>query len=124
MTLIFAAAIAVLFGAGAFLMLKADLFRVVVGVVLIANAANLALMAVGLTRGRAPIHPLPEGEPISDPLTQAMTLTAVVIGFATAALLVSLVHRVYATHHTVDLDELSAHEIAREEAAERDELAV
>lgn len=120
MILLFSIAIAVLVGTGAYLMLKPDLVRVVVGMVLFSNAANLALMASGLGRGRAPIHELPAGEEISDPLVQAMTLTAIVIGFGVTALLLCLVYRVYATHSSVDLDELVAAE-EREEPTEEDE---
>jgi len=107
MNLIFAITIGVLFGSGAMLMLKADLLRVVVGLVLVSNAAALTVIASGLTRGAAPIEPLPPGKPVADPLTQAMTLTALVIGFAVTALLLALVYRVYETHRSVDLDDLS-----------------
>lgn len=123
MTLILAAAIGVLFGSGAFLLMKPDLFRTVVGVVLIANAANLTLMASGLGRGASPIHPLGEGA-VSDPLVQAMTITALVIGFGVTALLLSLAYRVYATSRTVDLDELSHAEASHEQELEREEVSV
>lgn len=116
MILILSLAVAVLFGAGAYLTLKADLLRVVVGMVLISNAANLFIMAAGLTKGAAPIYPLPAGESISDPLVQAMTLTAIVISFGVSALLLSLVYRVYTSHLSLDLDDLAAAE-EREEAA-------
>jgi multicomponent Na+:H+ antiporter subunit C len=121
--LILAATIGVLFGAGAFLLLKPDLFRTVVGVVLVANAANLTLMASGLGRGVSPIHPLGEGT-VSDPLVQAMTITAIVIGFGVTALLLSLVYRVYTTSRTVDLDELSHAEALHEQELEREEISV
>lgn len=117
MNLLLAAVVGALFGSGAFLILKPDLFRVVVGIVLISNAANLTLMGSGLVRGRAPILP-PEGQP-SDPLVQAMTLTALVIGFAVTALLLVLVFRVYTTHRSVDLDELVQAEARAEEDRER-----
>jgi len=81
--LAFSLVVGVLFGTGVFLLLKADLFRVVAGIVLISNAANLTLMASGVTRGASPILPAEEGGQIADPLVQAMTLTALVIGFAT-----------------------------------------
>lgn len=123
MTLIFSLAIGVLFGSGAFLLLKPDLFRVVVGIVLIANAANLALMASGLSRGRAPIHPVGE-ERVSDPLVQAMTITAIVIGFAVTALLLGIAYRLYVSAHTVDLDELSHAEARHEQELEREEVSV
>lgn len=108
MTLAFAVAAGVLAGSGAYLALKRDLLRVVAGIVLIANAANLTIMASGRTRGRSPILPV-EGD-ISDPLVQAMTVTALVIGFAVIALLLSLVYRVYTGYDTLDLDELSEEE--------------
>ncbi|CAA9542910.1 MAG: Na(+) H(+) antiporter subunit C [uncultured Thermomicrobiales bacterium] len=114
MTLLFAVAVAILFGSGAYLLLKHDLVRVVIGMVLISNAANLFIISAGLSRGQAPIYPLVEGEPVSDPLVQAMTLTAIVISFGVAALLLALVYRVYTSHLSLDLDELA-------EADERDE---
>ncbi len=122
MILATSALIAVVFAAGAFLMLKSDLFRVVIGMVLISNAASLTLMAAGLGRGTAPIYPL-EG-PVSDPLVQAMTLTALVIGFAVTALLLNLAYRVYTSLETVDLDELSREEVRREEELERGEVSI
>ncbi len=123
MILLLSAVIAILFGTGAFLMLKPDLFRVVVGMVMISNAAILALVASGLGRGAAPIHPLPE-ETVSDPLVQAMALTAIVIGFGVTALLLSLAYRVYASHASVDLDELSREEVRRATELEREEVSV
>jgi multicomponent Na+:H+ antiporter subunit C len=121
---VLSAVIGILFGAGAFLMLKPDLFRVVIGMVMISNAANLTLMASGLTRGRAPIHPLPDALEVADPLVQAMTLTAIVIGFGVTALLLSLVYRVYTSHATVDLDDLSHQEARKEAELEREEVQV
>ncbi len=122
MTLLFSLTIAVLFGAGAWLMLKPDLFRVVGGLALVSNAAVLTIMASGLRRGQAPIAPVSGDEPPSDPLVQAMALTAIVIGFAVTALLLVLVVRVYRTHRSVDLDDLSRMEARSEEEAEREEL--
>lgn len=123
MTLLFAVTVGVLFGSGAYLLLKPDLFRIVVGLVLIANAANVALMSSGLVRAKAPILPA-VGERLSDPLPQAMTITAIVIAFAFTALLLALAYRIYATAHTVDLDELSRAEVRHEQELERDEVAV
>ncbi len=122
MILVISVLIAVMFGAGTYLMLKSDLIRVVIGMVLVSNAACVTLMAAGIGRGAAPIHPL-EG-PVSDPLVQAMTLTALVIGFAVTALLLSLAYRVYVSLETVDLDELSRAEVRREEELEREEVSV
>jgi multicomponent Na+:H+ antiporter subunit C len=108
--------VAVLFGAGSYLMLKHDLIRLIIGMVLISNAANLFIMSAGLTTGAAPIYPL--GGETSDPLVQAMTLTAIVISFAVTALVLSLAWRVYVSHLSVDIRELSR---AEEMQADRDD---
>ena len=126
MTVLLAAAVGLLFGAGAYLMLRPDLLRVVVGMVMISNAASLTLMAAGLTRGRAPIG-VGDGEgaeAVSDPLVQAMTLTAIVIGLAVTALLLTLAYRVYMSHATVDLDDLAREEERAERELEREELTL
>lgn len=123
MTLLLAMAIGVIFGSGTYLMLKPDLFRVVMGMVLISNAANLTLMSAGLSRGAAPfVGQGEDGDPVSDPLVQAMTLTAIVIGLGVTALLLSLAYRVYTSHATVDLDELSQREAKTTQELEREEL--
>jgi multicomponent Na+:H+ antiporter subunit C len=54
-TLVFALAAGTIFGIGAYLLLNRDLLRVVLGIVLISQAATLTLIASGQTRGVAPI---------------------------------------------------------------------
>jgi multicomponent Na+:H+ antiporter subunit C len=115
MILILSLAVAVLFGSGCYLLLKPDLIRVVAGMILISNAASLFIMSAGLTKGEAPILPLPAGDTMSDPLVQAMTLTAIVISFAVAALLLSIVYRVYHAHRSIDIHLLA--EAEEEQAA-------
>lgn len=118
MILLVSIVVAIMFGSAAYLMLKRDLIRVITGMILIGNAANLFIMASGLRRGVAPVLPA-RGE-MSDPLVQAMTLTAIVIGFGVAALVLSLVYRVYESHSSVDLGRLIR---AEEQQAERDDTA-
>lgn len=122
MLLLLALAVAILFGSGAYLLLKHDLIRVVIGMVLISNAANLFIMAAGLSRGQEPIYPLIGNQPVSDPLVQAMTLTAIVISFGVAALLLALVYRVYASHLSLDLEEPAGVEERDEAVREFDVL--
>jgi len=110
--------VGIVFASGTFLLLQRDLTRVVVGIILISNSAVLFIISAGLTRGAAPILPL-EGEGASDSLVQAMALTALVIGFGVAALLLAMVYRLYATHGTVDLEEIAAAEMREAEALER-----
>ena len=122
MILVLSIAIAILFGSGVYLVLKEDLIRLAIGMALITNAANLFIVSSGLSRGPAPIFPLPENRRVADPLVQAMTLTAVVIGFGVSALLLSLVYRVYTSHLSLDLDDLSAAEEREEEAMEAERM--
>ena len=120
MKLAFALAAAALFGTGAYLLLHRDLVRVVLGIVLMSQAATLTLIASGLTRGDAPIYPLPDGE-ISDPLSQAMALTAIVIGLAVTALLLVLVLRVVRAYGSGELDEVAEEEAERDARLERED---
>ena len=106
MILAYSVAIAVLFGTGAYLLLKHDLIRVAAGIVLMSNAANLFIMAAGLSRGVVPVLPVPGAAEISDPVVQALVLTAIVISFGVSALLLSLVYRVYTSHLSLDIEDL------------------
>jgi multicomponent Na+:H+ antiporter subunit C len=118
MRLVFALAASIVFGSGAYLLLHRDLVRVVLGVVVISQAAVLTLIASGLTRGSAPIYPLTERR-VSDPLSQAMALTAIVIGLAVTALLLVLVLRVVVAYRTDELDVVDEQESDRDARLER-----
>jgi multicomponent Na+:H+ antiporter subunit C len=121
-SLIFAATAAALFGVGAYLVLHRDLVRVVLGIVIISQASVLTLIASGLVRGEAPIDP-PPGKPVTDPLSEAMALTAIVIGLAVTALLLTLVLRVVDAYRVRDLDEVSEEEADEDERLERADAA-
>jgi multicomponent Na+:H+ antiporter subunit C len=121
MNLAFALTAAVLFGTGAYLLLKGDLIRVVVGVALISQSAVLTLIASALTRGVAPIYPLPSA-PVSDPLVQSLALTALVIGLAVTALLLVVVDRVSHGYHSIARRELAEAEAARDAELERESV--
>ncbi len=122
MTLAFALAAASVFGIGAYLLLDRDLVRVVLGVMVISQSAVLTLIASGVTRGSAPIYPL-DDPPVSDPLSQAMALTAIVIGLAVVALLLVLVLRVVVSYRTQELTEVAEEEAERDARLEREYAA-
>ncbi|MGF3057405.1 Na(+)/H(+) antiporter subunit C [Microbacterium sp. YY-01] len=82
---------AVLFGCGVYAMLERSLTRVLIGFILLGNAVNLLLLIVMGKPGAAPFFG-DEG-PLSDPLPQALTLTAIVISFAVTAFLLALIYR-------------------------------
>jgi multicomponent Na+:H+ antiporter subunit C len=110
--------VGVLFGVGVVLMLTWDLIRMAAGAMLISSAATLFIMSAGLSPPRVPIHPLPPGGVVSDPLPQALALTAIVISFGTTALLLVLAFAVHRTHDVVDLDELARLEREAEHGVE------
>lgn len=118
MKLVFALSASIMFGTGAYLLLHRDLVRVVFGVVLVSQSAVLTLIASGLSRGIAPIYPFGD-KSVSDPLSQAMALTAIVIGLAVTALLLVLVLCVVRAYRTHELDELDQAEAARDARLER-----
>jgi multicomponent Na+:H+ antiporter subunit C len=115
--LAFALAAAVLFGCGAYLLLKRDLVRLVAGIMLISQCALVTIIGSSLSRGRAAIDVKP-GDVVSDPLPQALALTALVIGLATVALLLALVHRVVTVFRTAERDELAEGEAEHEASLE------
>jgi len=91
MELIVAAAIGLLAGCGVWLLLRPRTFQVTLGLALLSYAVNLFIFIMGWVRGgRAPI--VEAGKAVdfaafTDPLPQSLVLTAIVIGFATTALL-------------------------------------
>lgn len=93
MSVTMAATIAVLFGAGTYLLLQRALTRIVLGLALVAHAANLLLLGAGGPPGAPPlIGSSSEGE-MADPLPQALALTAVVISFGMTAFVLALAYR-------------------------------
>lgn len=99
-----------LYAAGLYMMVRRSMVKMVFGLTLLANAANLLIFTMGrLTRGRPPLVPVGGTEPVppfADPLTQALILTAIVIGFGVQAFALVLVKRVYDEVGTDDLDEM------------------
>lgn len=83
----------VLFAAGVYAMLERSLTRVLIGFLLLGNAANLFLLIVMGRPGVAPFYGAADPEDMSDPLPQALTLTAIVITFAVSAFLLALIYR-------------------------------
>lgn len=84
---------AVLIGTGSYLLLERSLTRVLVGVLLAGNGVNILFLVASGRSGRAPIYGLNPVDEISDPLPQAMVLTAIVITLAVATFLLTLAYR-------------------------------
>lgn len=85
--------VGVLMAAGVYLLLAPSLMRVIFGVLLLGNGVNILFLIVSGPSGRAPISGTNEPSTMSDPLPQAMVLTAIVISLAMLAFLLALAHR-------------------------------
>lgn len=112
MELVFATVIGVLYGAGLYLLMRRSLVQLVIGLVLLSQAANLLIFtAAGVRSSNAPL--VVEGahipaEEVADPLPQALILTAIVIGFGVIAFTLALFHTAYMRVGTDDLDQMKA----------------
>lgn len=95
MELVYSLAIGILAGSGVWLILRPRTFQVVVGITLISYAVNLFIFGMGrLFVGAPPI--IKRNAPVdtilyADPVPQALVLTAIVIGFATTALMLVVI---------------------------------
>jgi multicomponent Na+:H+ antiporter subunit C len=113
-TIAIAVAAGVLFGTGTYLLLQKLLSRIIVGLGLIAHAANLVLLGSGGTPGRPPIVDGAEPSAYSDPLEQALVLTAIVITFGVTAFLLALAYRSWEEHGADEVeDDVEDRRIAR-----------
>jgi len=99
-----------LYAAALYLMLRRSLAKLIVGLALLGNAANLLIFTTGgLTRAAPPIVPRDQirpFEPIADPLPQALILTAIVIGFGVLAFMMVLAYRTHQVTGSEDVDDM------------------
>jgi multicomponent Na+:H+ antiporter subunit C len=102
-TVVLVAVIGCLYAAGVFLLLERSLTRVLLGILLLGNATNLLLLAAGGRAGGPPILGTGPTERMSDPLAQAMILTAIVITFGMAAFLLAMIYRNWQVGHREDV---------------------
>ena len=85
----------VLIAAGVYLLTERAMNRILLGVLLGSNGISVLFLVASGPSGRAPILSGPEdaGRGMSDPLPQAMVLTAIVITLAMVAFLLTLAFR-------------------------------
>jgi multicomponent Na+:H+ antiporter subunit C len=102
--------VGILFATAIYMMLRRSIVKLVIGLILLSNAANLLIFVVsGMTRGAPPLLPKGTNAPlgaIADPLPQALILTAIVIAFGVLAFAVVLIRRAYEVVGTDDLDQM------------------
>lgn len=99
-----------LFGMGVYMLLRRNMVKLIIGLILVSHAVNLFVLLSGdLTIGGTPV--LEEGasqfsKPVSDPVPQALILTAIVIGFGLLAFAIVLIKRIHKTLDTEDLHKM------------------
>jgi multicomponent Na+:H+ antiporter subunit C len=112
---VFSLLVGLFFAAAIYLMLSPRLVRVLLGISIFGNAVNLLIFTAGrLTEAVPPL--LSEGDTpatTSNPLPQALILTAIVISFSLFAFLLVLTLRAYQTLRTDDVEEMRVAEPPR-----------
>jgi multicomponent Na+:H+ antiporter subunit C len=98
--------VGILFAIGTYLILSKTLLRIILGTSIIGHGVNLLILTMGgLKKGVPPILGLNE-QYFTDPLPQALILTAIVINFATTALFLVLSYRAYSVVGSDDIEQL------------------
>lgn len=112
MEILLAIMVGLLYAAGLFMILRRSLVKLIIGLVLLGNGANLLIFLLGrLVKGQPPI--IPEGGKalagaFADPVPQALILTAIVISFGLQSFAIILIKQAYKVVGTDDLDEINA----------------
>jgi len=106
--------IGLLYGSGIYLMLRRSMVKLLIGLLLLGNGANLLIFLLGdLTKGRPPVIPPDSNifkEVYADPIPQALILTAIVISFGLQSFAIVLLKRVFLLTGSDNLDDLNTHD--------------
>ena len=109
---LFAFVVGGLYATALYMMLRRSVVKLVIGLIILSNAANLLIFTSGgLVRGAPPLIPQGLSVPvkaIADPLPQALILTAIVISFGVLAFAVVLIHRAYEVSGADDVNEMKS----------------
>lgn len=110
MEIVLALCVGVLFASATYMMLRRSIVKLVIGLIILSNAANLIIFtAAGVVHGKPPLL---DGATktavagVADPLPQALVLTAIVIAFGVLAFSVVLIRRAHEEVGNDDLDQM------------------
>lgn len=98
--------IGILFMSATYLMLSKSLLRIIIGTGLLSHGAHLLLLTMGGLKQGAPPLLGEKASSYTDPLPQALILTAIVISFGVTAFFLVLAYRAYQELGTDNLDHL------------------
>jgi multicomponent Na+:H+ antiporter subunit C len=101
----------ILYASGIYMMLRRSMVKLLIGLILLGNGANMLIFLLGrIVKGSPPVIP-EEGKYLAgiyaDPIPQALILTAIVISFGLQSFAIILLKRVYMVTNTDDLDKLN-----------------
>jgi multicomponent Na+:H+ antiporter subunit C len=106
MELLTALAVGMTFAIGIFQLLRRNVIRSVMGLMILSNAINLFLLSTGAYAGSvAPYVGL--GDTYSDPLPQALILTAIVISMGGISFILAMLYIISARYKTADVDDVN-----------------
>lgn len=115
MELLLVILVGVLYSSGIYMMFRRSMVKLLLGLLLLGNGANILIFLVGgLTKGKAAIIDSEEKhftDVYADPVPQALILTAIVISFALTAFAIVLLKKVYSTTGSDDLDSLNIQDL-------------
>lgn len=106
--------IGVMYASGIYMLLRRSMVKLLIGVALLGNGANILIFLLGrITKGKPPV--IEEASKVftdiyADPIPQALILTAIVISFGLQAFAIVLLKRVYVLVNSDDLDDLNTPE--------------
>jgi multicomponent Na+:H+ antiporter subunit C len=111
MEIVLAIMTGVLYAGGIYMILRRSLVKLIIGLILLGNGANLLIFILGgLVKGKPPIIPSDVSritDAFTDPVPQALILTAIVISFGLQSFAIILIKRAYKVIKTDDLDEMN-----------------
>lgn len=106
--LFLAIVVGVLFATGVYMLLRRSFAKLILGLALLSNGANVLIFSVAKpSRGNPPLiaeHHEVLAPPYTDPLPLALILTAIVITFAILSFTLVLLRRTYEAVGADDLD--------------------
>lgn len=110
MEFLLAILIGLLYAAGIYMILRRSMVKLLIGLILLSNGANMLIFLLGrITKGKPPVVPINSSvftDIYADPTPQALILTAIVISFGLQSFAITLLRQVYRVTGADDLDSL------------------
>jgi multicomponent Na+:H+ antiporter subunit C len=103
--LLSAISIGALFGIGIFQLLRRNVIRSAIGLIITTNAINLFLFSTGAYQGLVAAYSGSTGQ-VSDPLPQALVLTAIIISMGGFSFILGLLYIISVRYKTNDSDQI------------------